>query len=319
MASEEIRFINAIIGFCTRTGGIWPAPLAAYGYVACGVEREIKTILLGKDRTVVVDLICASDVTHHALCVEVKSATLDRDQADRYQALTSSNVLNLGGLPPGVDPISLSHDVVYVAGRPNAAALIRQFQENKIILPFVAGDDSLFNLVRGSLHQQDVNRVFAEGIALEAHHSWPLHFVPFKSDSPDEDIVPATVRAIAGFVLQAEDFTIGQLAERTVPHWRACGAAEQRRFRETIARLTNAAMREELQGYYERPGPLPLWQAKRERLTHQGSRERLRRLATRFVERVQQRTPFKEDQLDFGATFFDAPLLQDEDEQPEEE
>ena len=134
MTSPELRFVNAIIGFCTPTGGTWPAPLAEYGYVVFGVERSIKTILEGKDRSVTVDLICASARVNHALCIEAKSATLDADQARRYHALTAVNLLRLAALPPDIEPAKLTHDVAYVTHRDHATSLVQQFDAIGIVL-----------------------------------------------------------------------------------------------------------------------------------------------------------------------------------------
>lgn len=145
--AEELRFINAFIGFCTPTLDTWPQPLVPLGYRAYGVEREIKTILEGQDRTVVVDLICASDTLHHVLCVETKSATLHVDQARRYLALTSSNLLNMARLPPSIDARRVQHDVAYVTDRENARSLSRQLQELELDLAVIAGNEDRFDLV----------------------------------------------------------------------------------------------------------------------------------------------------------------------------
>lgn len=284
--TSELRLVNAVIGFCLPSGGTWPTPLAPLGYVPCGVERGITTVLGGQDRTVTVDLICASAVTNHALCFEGKSATLHEDQVKRYQALTPANLLVRGGLPAEIVPAHLTHDVAYVVERVHATALGRQFDEMGAMLPLVAGDGDRFALERGAFGQAEVQRVFAEGVAVDPN-AWPRHFVPFKSDSPDEEVVPAVAQALAGLIIQGRDFDVAALAERSVPHWPLCGDAERQRFRTKLAALADRGMREHLGDYLERPGAPQAWRVTTGRLTRPTQTERLRRRLDEFVARVQ--------------------------------
>lgn len=317
MPSDELRFINAVVGFCKgSSSGTWPAPLAPLGYVPCGFEREIKTILAGRDRTVTVDLICASGRTHHALCIEAKSATLDEDQARRYRSLTPSNLLSMGGLPPEITPARLTHDVAYLAASGNTPSLIRQFEAIEIAMPVVAGDEERFVLVRGTLGQSDVDAVFRAGVAV-AERDWPRHYVSFKSDSPDADIVPFVMQGLARFIIRGRGCTIEELSEASVGHWMLCGAKERKALRAKIAGLANRAMREELADYIERPGDQPTWTATREPLTHPAQLYRLRQFTGQFVERMERNLPFAGDQLDFGAAFFD-PTYDDMEEDSDE-
>ena len=303
MTSEDLRFINAMIGFCTRSSSGWPAPLAEFGYVPCGIERGITVLLEGKDRTVTVDLICASEVTHHALCVESKSATLDSDQVHRYRNMTTTNLLRLGALPPGVDPTRASHDIAYICDRANAQSLGDQFAELNARLPLIAGDNQSFEIVQGAISQSDVHRLFSDGIDVSTL-DWPRHYVPFKSDSPDTDVVPSLTRALARFIIDGRNFTVEELALECVPYWRLCGPGEQHAFRHKLAELTTRAMRDDLAEYYERPGSAQLWHVVRDPLKHPNELQRLSRVASNFVDRVQKGLPFRPEQLAFESEFF---------------
>lgn len=314
--SEELRFVNAIIGFCKRTGD-WPAPLALYGYTACGYEREIKTIMNGQDRTVPVDLLCASGLIHHALCIETKSRTLPEDQVRRYQAVTPRNLLQLGGLPASVDPQELTHDVVYVTQRGNAEDLIRQFNTLDVAMPIVAADEQRFDLVHGGIDQQDVHRVFEEGVTVSTD-AWPTHFVPFNSRSRDATIVPYVATALAWFIMNGKDYSIEELLMRAVPHWSICGQAERKSLRKRMTILVDRAGREELKGYYDRRSKQRAWKLRVHAQSHPSQRQKLYDLAARFVERIQKDIPFMPGQLDFGPEFFD-PLVTDEEELEEED
>lgn len=284
--TSELRLVNALIGFCLPSGGTWPTPLAPLGYLPCGVEREVKTILDGRDRTVPVDLMCASAGANHALCFEAKSATLHEDQVRRYQALTPLNLLRSGALPAEIQPARLTLDVAYIADRDHTPALVQQFDAINVVLPLVAGDEERFDLARGGFAQPDVQRIFVDGIRVDSR-AWPRHFVPFKSDSPLEEMVPAVAQALAGFIIQGRGFTVTVLAERSVPHWVLCGDAERQRFRTQLADLTDRAMREHLGDYYERPGAPQAWRVTSGRLTRPTQTERLKRRAAEFVARVQ--------------------------------
>lgn len=94
------------------------------------------------------------------------------------------------------------------------------------------------------------------------------------------------------------------LARQSVSHWAICGDGERRKFREKLGKLVNLAMHEELKGYYERPGKAQRWLVTGDRLTVPAQLQRLSRLATTFVERVQKGAEFKPDQLSFDADFF---------------
>jgi len=314
--SDELRFVNAIIGFCKRTGN-WPAPLAPYGYIACGYDRELKTIMNGQDRTVPVDLLCASGLIHHALCVETKSRTLHEDQVHRYRAVNARNLLQLGGLPSSVDPQELTHDVVYVAQRANTGDLIRQFDAVNVTMPIVAGDEQLFDLVHGAIGQKDIHRLFANGVAVNAD-AWPTHFVAFNGRSPDAAIVPYVAIALAKFIMSGDSFSIEELLVQAVPHWSICGRGERQRLRTRTAKLVDRAGREEFEGYFDRPGKEQAWELKAHAQTHPSQRQKLYDLALRFVERVQKQITFVPGQLDFGPSFFD-PLVEDEEELEEDD
>lgn len=303
--TDELRFINAIIGFCTRTHGTWPEPLVTLGYQAFAVERELRTIMDGKDRTVVADLMCASDELRHVICVEVKSATLDEDQARRYLALTASNLLDSGGLPPSLDARRLRHDVTYVTGSQQALGISRQLAERQLQLPVIAGDALHFNLHSGELREARLNQVFRDGVAV-GDYQWPHHFVPFMSTSPDRDIVPVLTNTLSGYIIRHQDFSVDDLAIASIAHWPLCGTGERRRFRDRLATLAQLAMREELSDYYERPGKEQKWVIKGNRFITPQQFQRLSRLATAFVERVQKGAPFRPEQLSFDHTFFDA-------------
>lgn len=190
---------------------------------------------------------------------------------------------------------------------------MRQFAAIGVLLPLVTGDDERFGLVQGTFRQADVQRAFADGIAVDSR-AWPRHFVPFKSNSSDEEMIPGVAQTIAGFIIQERDFTVAALAERSVPHWAPCGDAERQRFRTKLAALADRGMREHLNDYYERPGAPQEWRVTSGRLTRPADTERLKRKMDEFVTRVQGGAEPLPRQVALGFPDFDPPALGEDDE-----
>src|SRR5690242_17430913 len=126
MSDDELRFVNAFIGFCTPTGGTWPDPFVRLGYEAAGVEMEVNTFVNGRPRQVVPELICASSVINHAFLLEAKSATVDDRQGKAYESLTTNELVTQGLMPPNVDVPSLTHDAIYVCATRNEQRMVNE-------------------------------------------------------------------------------------------------------------------------------------------------------------------------------------------------
>ncbi len=225
------------------------------------------------------------------LCVEAKSRTVHEDQAHKYRGVRPANLVSTANLPPGMEPVRLSHDVIYTTSRNNAAAVARQLTDYNVPFPVVAGDHQLFDLASGSIGQADVHNTFSEGIEVR-EAEWPLHFVPFNSRSSHGEVVPYVAHALSRFIIGGRDFTVEDLAAAAVRHWVQCGRQEQQGMRDRLVGLVDDAMVHELKGYYERLMPARSWRLVRARPTGPQALARLSRLAVDFVERVQSGRPF---------------------------
>lgn len=236
MKVGELEVVNAFFGFCTLMGNTWPAPLVPLGYRVVGIETEITSILDQNDRTVVPDIVCASAKKHHALCVDAKSSTVDKNQERAYEALEPRMLISQGVVPPDIDPSRLSNDSLLVTAREYSQKLCFSLDKIGVCLPVVAADEMCFSLSYGQIHQSELHQVFTKGIPLRGQQ-WPRHFVPFNSRSSIAEMVATVIRALFQLLHRGGAFSIEDIASRAVPHWDLCGRAEQRGFRDQIAQI----------------------------------------------------------------------------------
>jgi hypothetical protein len=247
--AEELRLINAVIGFCKRMRRTWPRPLHSLGYEVCGVGWDVGILLEGQDRTVPADLICASVRLRHALCVEAKSSVVDEDQAKRYRAITKSGLLNSGAVPPRLDATRLTHDVVYLTAAQSATKIVSQLAAFGIAFPVVSAGLDRFVLTSGLIAQPDLRSVLDGGIEID-HLDWPTHFVPFTSRSSDGKIARFFCNALAALLRRGKPFGIDDVAALAVPHWKLCGSREKKDLRKRLRDLMRQGHLGELRGYY---------------------------------------------------------------------
>lgn len=285
MPSEEPRMVNAVFGFCVRTDR-WPSPLAALGYVPCGVEREIRVVRDGADHSAVADFVCASAQGQHVLCVEAKSRTVHEQQARSYLAIRPLHLVQTANLPPGMEPVQLTHDIAYATSAGNAESVAAQLAGFSALFPAIAGSEQRFGLVSGTFRQPDMQSVFATGIEI-TEAEWPTHFVLFNSRSEHGDIAPHLARAVSQSIIAGRGFSANDLARRTANHWSLCGPREQQGIRAALVRLTDDAVRNELSGYYEREMPAQTWRPTGPRPINPQALARLSRRDTDFVMRIQ--------------------------------
>lgn len=283
MESEELRLVNAFYGFCVQ-GDDWPSPLAELGYRPCGVEREIRVVLDGTDRTVVPDFICASAMGQHAICLEAKSKTVHPDQAARYKAIRPSSLLNTGNLPAEIDPPQLTHDTVYAAARENAQSVAAQLMRFGVPFPVIAADELRFELESGVISRREIQQLFAASIDVSAS-IWPLHYVPFNSNSSVGEMAPFVSNAVAEFIIKGQNFSGDDVAARATPHWVQCGSKERQAIRDKVVQLLNTAVANELQGYLIRLGLQRFWNVSYRPFGFQAL-ARLSRLLAEFVDRT---------------------------------
>jgi hypothetical protein len=305
----ELDVVNAFFGFCTPMAGTWPTPLLSLGYQVIGVEAEVITVLDGNDRRLVPDIVCASPILSHSLCVDAKSATVTETQERAYESLTGRTLVTQGLIPPEFDQSSLSNDSLLVTSRDNEPKLHMGLEAINVGLPVVAADESGFDLTRGQLTQPDIHRVFAEGIRL-SNAEWPRSFVPFNSRSPIGDAAPIIMRSLLQLVLRQDRFTVVELATLAIRHWDLCGPTEQKSFRKTIRELLWRAEREELSNDVKRTGKEQVWEFVGRKPSSVQYLDAFQDRVSQFVTRLQAGLEFQEGQ----PLLLSAEVFRDEDE-----
>ena len=283
MPSDSLRFVNALVGFCTMSAS-WPHPLADLGYAACGVEREITVDLGGQNRKVVVDLICTSAALNHSLCSETKSLLIKPDQARRYRAMKSSDLVNMANLPPGIEFALLTHDILYVCPAAHAMEVAAKLGESSNPFPVLGGDESEFRLASGKVSQEELHHVLATGIVIGALDEWPLTYVPFTRLSTDSEIVRYIARAMSMFIIAGTEFTSESVANRAISTWSWFGAEEKRGLQKRFSKLIDNARQHELSEYLERPESDQRWIPKRGQLSAASQIQRYNEQVNDFVE-----------------------------------
>lgn len=295
MRIEELALINAFFGFCTPMGDTWPSPLVPLGYEVVGVQRELTTTLNGRDKTVVVDVLCGSQVLQHVLCVEAKSATVHSNQARAYATLSGQRLAVQGVIPTGVSADQLSHDVVYATASSHAPQVQHGLTFLGLQFPILAADQSAFRLTHGAFCQPELNKVFAAKVVV-ANHEWPRHFVPFTATSSDAEKAPRVMSTLLQFLQRGGSFTIHDFVRKAVPHYDYCGTAEQRQFRKSVGRLLDRVAREELHGEFRRIGSDPEWEVMGKPATTAQRLEALQQRARQFVYRLEHGIDFMPNQ-----------------------
>lgn len=299
MLSDELKYANAIFGFCTPTD-FWPQPLANLNYQILGVEREVRTIANGEVRTVVPEIICGSSTANHVFCLEVKSASLRQRQAESYQAITPQQIVAQGLLPAGFVAGRLLNDVFFVTLQVNVQRLVQLMDNGGIYLPLVADDGTQFKLVRGLFNLNAMQQAFDPGVTILPTHQWPKLFVRFNSKAPVSDLAAPIMTSAAGFLLRGQPFSAEDVATKGISHWQWCGTQERNTFLNRIHDFLDRAQQEELKPYYQpstpphrvRPPRNIVWRPRFRGAMNAKRRMSFMRDVTEFVKRQQAGTPF---------------------------
>jgi hypothetical protein len=288
--TDSLSYLNAIIGFC-GSDKTWPNPLARLGFRAFHVEKEITVSLRGQQRTVVADLLLCSVDESHAVCLELKSAHVDKAQLDKYQAIVSDDLFDQGLVESQIQRSMLTHDITYVSNEENAKTLRRKLPS---LIPFVTGSRTRFSQVRGKGKCEALDRILYDGIDVDIK-SWPSSYIRFTSET--EDIAPilqSVLTSMASRIISASDFSREEISSDSVPHWEMCGTKERTAFANRIERLVNETANSELADYIEK---LPKaqgigWRCKKAALEHAASIVALHRHIAEHLQRKVDDRPF---------------------------
>ena len=94
MSDEELRVVNAFIGFCIPTDSTWPCPFKFGQYEITGLEHPIQVAVNGQIRSPTPELIATSANQRHCVLLEAKSGSVNDTQARGYAAVTPGTLIS---------------------------------------------------------------------------------------------------------------------------------------------------------------------------------------------------------------------------------
>lgn len=295
MSSEELRFVNAFIGFCIPTGGTWPSPFVEADYEITGLEHEVATIVNGRPQSPTPELICSSSQVQHCVLLEAKSGSVRDQQARGYKAITSEQLVGQGLAASEVRATDACVDVIYMTQVHNSRRLSDDFGRAGVDFPMIVSDGACFKLYEGSIENDHMHRTFLDGVLVD-EDAWPMGFVRCDRDSSDGDLAAICIQAMVSLLLRCGEVNIEPLAAQSIDLWDQRGNDDKRRFRRRLAALLNEAAATEFRGEIERDRLHQRWIRTGKRRLAAQSLDRISELAAQFVQRKQEGRPFREGQ-----------------------
>ena len=302
MPNDELRYVNAIIGFFKPAGG-WPCPFRELGYDVVGIQRPVLSTSGKGPRKIVPELICASASQQHVVAIDVKTARLTRPQAEGYAALTGEQIVTQGMLGADFGPTSTVADGAFVTSHENVALVDRRLQTWNLSVTTISDEGSQFRISRGTFANQTLNQIFLAGIKIPDPSAWPTHFISTSSDSTPAELAPHVMIAAAAYIIQGETFTDEEIGAKAIDHWRLCGQQEKSTYVNKVHALLSEAYLDELQGFFK-PESMSLgapakgcrWVPEHFGQLHFKRRTSLMRRATEFCDRKAAGLPYVRNQ-----------------------
>ena len=292
MSFEELRFVNAFIGFCIPSGGTWPSPFVELSYEVTGLEHEVHTLVDGVPCSAVPEMICSSSIAEHCVLLEAKSGSVSGKQARAYKAVSVNQLVVEGLAADEIDTATAIVDAIYITEQQNAGRLQDDFGRAGVDFPLLSHGDSSFALVNGSILYEAMNQVFVDGITVD-EDAWPSNFVKCDRDSSDGVLAAICIRRMISLLIRMGQFDIEELASTTIDLWDRRGSADKKTFRKRLVNLVSEAENTEFRGEIVREGSDRRWRRASSRTLAPQSIDRLADLAAQFVQRKQENRPFK--------------------------
>ncbi len=248
MVNDELRYVNAVIGFF-KPAGDWPCPFRDLEYELIGIQRPVLSIVAGAPRRVVPELVCASVPQQHVFAMDVKTARLNKAQAEGYAALNGEQMTTQGFLGAGFSPASTEADAVFVTSSVNAVKVNRRLDAWDLAVSTIEDDGNRFVISHGQLTNDRLNQAFSAGIDIHDPSAWPTHFISTSSESTLAELAPHVLLAVSSYIIQGTEFTVADIGRKAIEHWKVCGDQEQRTYINKMHELLSEAYLEELDGF----------------------------------------------------------------------
>lgn len=298
MSSEELKFVNAFVGFFIPSLELWPAPFQNDDFSVNGIEYPIFVTVGGKAHRPTPELIMTSGSVQHCILLEAKSGSASTTQARSYAAVTPSELVGQGLADADVDEANAKLDVIYICNFKNYTHLSADLGRSNLEFPIVTYGESIFQLAEGTLSSEKLHEVFVMGIDTNGQ-SWPSHYVQCHSKSDPGDLA-ATVMKHAVAQLLAEDLIdIENLCAVSVDFWLKRGSDNKKVFRERISEILTEASLTELQEYFMRQNGKKgarVWVRRGNKKWSSASLDKLSDSVENFIQRLQDEREFRKDQ-----------------------
>lgn len=185
--------INAWIALHRGEAG-WPAKLAEQGFRIHRLEAPIQT----SQGQVVVDGISVADARHAVVPTECKSGqNIENDQAQRYAAMTATDVARFVGLPFG--PASAELNPMYACLEESKAGVVVDLDRLGLAFAVLSvGDGNVALDARGSTLLQTFDQAVPAGP--------PPRYVVLDPDSPDDEFVEYLMPELVATASRGEEY-----------------------------------------------------------------------------------------------------------------
>lgn len=293
---EELRFVNAFIGFCKPSAGTWPTPFVVSQYDVTGLEKEVLTLVASRPKSPVPELICASTKAQHCVILEAKSGTVNDSQAKALCAITPTQLMDQGLAGDTMQPTAAEVDVVYITNHFNSARLVEDFGRAAIDAPVIEQGSTNFRLYSGQIKHSLMNDAFDAGIVFDEEW-WPHHFVRCDSKSDKADLASICMHKLLALLFRYGKANIELVSGASIDFWDVRGKEDKNRFRRRLNTIISEAVTTELAGEIARPGKEPEWVLVRDHITiSPQALDKISEMTAAFVRRFQSDDPYRKDQ-----------------------
>jgi hypothetical protein len=234
----RLRLHNAVLGLA-HPAPPWPCPLKDAGYQVVRIEQPVTTEA-GK---VIVDLVFAARERNALLAVECKEGTVQDEQAKRYQAMNSVDLIRTASITLP-DSSSATLDVAYAVWGQRAAATVAHLAT---VAPRAGtlSIDAQISWLGTAPVDPPLRAAFADSDSAD------LRAIPRLMLADDSSPASALAFAVANELHAAiedgrESVTVSALLERACWGWPRFGRAFQGRLVKQVAEMVRSAQAEDL-------------------------------------------------------------------------
>lgn len=196
--SNHTKLMNAILYLAHKNRSCEPV-LYKNHYTVDSIELSFNKQNGDKIHT---DMTLINPKLQNFVLIECKDGRLQKDQADRYNTLNFSDIVNAG-----VAPLTgkFNYEVVYVSSEDKKDKLLQDIRNNSYSFPVLVFNDSKIKLEHNTFKCQTLNQIFTENEGADIPNPFPVFFYPFGKDDSDAYILSWIGRTLIKFIGQEFD------------------------------------------------------------------------------------------------------------------